>query len=118
MGIAVIEQQSNTDIQIPFIPKTSKEAGLMVVPILVSALAFGFREVVVARIKARANRQAAEIELQKLEHKEKSDRIEYLEKQNQMLLNEILDLRRMMQMSGPLSLSMYDPAKLNNSARE
>jgi len=109
MVIAVIEQQSNTDIQIPFIPKTSKEAGLMVVPILVSALAF--REVVVARIKARANRQAAEIELQKLEHKEKSDRIEYLEKQNQMLLNEILDLRRMLQMSGPLSLSMYEPSK-------
>jgi hypothetical protein len=111
MLIAVIEQQSNTDIQMPFIPKTSKEAGLMAVPILVSALAFGFREVVVARLKARAEKQAVEIEMQKAEQKEKSDRIEYLEKQNQMLLSEILDLRRMMQMSGPLSLSMYDPAQ-------
>ncbi|MFB2891938.1 hypothetical protein ACE1CI_03225 [Aerosakkonemataceae cyanobacterium BLCC-F50] len=109
MVIAVIEQQSNTDI-IP-IPNTVKEAELVIVPILVSALAFGFREVVVARLKRRSVQQAAFIEMQKAEQKEKSDRIEYLEKQNQMLLNEILDLRKILQMSGPLSLSMYDPSK-------
>jgi len=108
---AIIEQSSNrNDIEIP-VNHTIDDAVFMAIPVFISALAFGLRSVVVARLKARAVQQEAEIEAQKLEQKEKSDRIEYLEKQNQILLNEILDLRKMLQMSGPLSLSMYNPNK-------
>jgi hypothetical protein len=110
-GIESLETQNPTNLETWKAPATLEEAFLISIPIIVSALAFGFRELMVSKLKSIAAEQAAEIEMQKANVKQQSDRIEYLEKQNQMLLTEILNLRQMLQMSGPLSLSMYDPRK-------
>jgi hypothetical protein len=79
------------------------------VPAILSVIVLACKETISFQTKRKTILLDAEIERQKAEDKEKSERIEYLEILNQQLLGEILSLNKMMERSAPLSLKMYEP---------
>lgn len=109
--IAEIPTTYETPVEIP--PNINSASGglLLAVPAALSLIGWGVRELTQLHIKRQTARLDAELEKQKAEQQEKTERIEYLENQNQLLLNEILSLNRMMERSAPLSLKMYEPTK-------
>ncbi|WP_374825261.1 hypothetical protein [Aerosakkonema sp. BLCC-F183] len=107
----LITQTPQTN-QIPI--KSIEDGILIVIPFAISITAYAIKEFIKLELKRKNAEYLAEIERRKLDQKEKTDRIEYLEKQNQMLFEEIISFRRMLEISGPISLSMYEPGKKVN----
>lgn len=109
--IAEIPATYEAPIEIP--PNINSASGglLLAIPAAISLIGWGARELTQLYIRRQTARLDAELEKQKAEQQEKTERIEYLENQNQLLLNEILSLNRMMERSAPLSLKMYEPTK-------
>jgi len=87
----------------------SLDSLMLGIPLLLSLCGFGVREFVKFQVEKNTAKEALAIEMEKQEQNQKCERIRYLEKQNEMLLNEILSLRRIMEASGPLNLEMYKP---------
>ena len=113
MNIGLTEMQAVPDSQLMPIakPDTLFDGLLIAIPVAISLFSYGLKELIQYRVQKKTEEYKAETERQKAEQQQKSDRIEYLEKQNEMLLAEILSLRRAMEMSGPMNLRMYNPSK-------
>ncbi|MBP0015357.1 MAG: hypothetical protein J7525_19880 [Roseofilum sp. SID3] len=63
-------------------------------PLTLSILAYAAREAITALGRSHAARLSAEIEREKAEREAEQNHIEYLEKQNKLLLQEILNLQQ------------------------
>lgn len=75
---------------------TSLYDGLLIaIPSAIYLIVFGCKELIQLRVRQKTQTFQSQIERQKADQEEKSDRIDYLEKQNEMLLTQILSLRRM-----------------------
>lgn len=117
---AIVEQPIQRNEQ-PGINPLSKEALLLEIPVGISLVVWLMKEIVVFLMKKKTAEYAAEIERQKVEQQEKAERIEYLEKQNQILFQEILSFRRKLEISEPPNSSMYEssgfPKKKSSQSR-
>jgi uncharacterized protein HemX len=74
-----------------------------------SVVGYTINELAKLHIKRKTAELDAELEREKAEQQEKIMQIERLEKQNQILFDEVLKLSTAMDRSGPLSIKMYEP---------
>lgn len=107
--MSLAEVPVNPNHQVIAKPNTLLDGLLIAIPVAISLASYGLKELIQYQVQRKTEEYKAETQRQKMEQLSKSDRIEYLEKQNEILLQEILSLRRMMEVSGPMSLSMYHP---------
>ena len=101
LTVAVTNSTPDIVPDLPETPPVSGDSLLVIVPVIASAFAFCVRELIKHYTDEMKAKVQAELDEERALQQERTALIEDLRTQNRMLMQEVFNLRRVMELSGP-----------------